>query len=157
MNRIRCCTSPQGSWVSDSNSWPRVAAVEAFKAGLSHPACCCCRRGIGSWRVKSVFAPLRRAKCCKGGKKRSRSKMNHLLSESSEHHSGWHHFQSTQLDHLDGVWLLRESVSRKFGCVFCTSQPPTPTALPPPLYSSWCCLLSAQELQQLFVRMQIHQ
>lgn len=43
MNRIRCCTPLQGSWMSDSDSRPRVAAAaaaEAFKAGLTHPACC---------------------------------------------------------------------------------------------------------------------
>lgn len=42
MNRIRCCTSLQGSGMSDSDSRPRAAAAAAgaFKAGLSHPACC---------------------------------------------------------------------------------------------------------------------
>lgn len=33
-------------------------------------------------------------------KKKSQRKINHLLSKSSEHQSGWHHFQSTQLDQL---------------------------------------------------------
>lgn len=55
------------------------------------------------------FAPLRSTKSRGVG---SRCKVNHLLSESSEHLSGWHHFQSTQLDHLNGVRLPSKNAVR---------------------------------------------